>query len=81
MMAPSERPTLMFVSALALDPPFLRVAELIGRRGDIDVHVVAPDEYRVETIYHPSGGLSASTARPAASAVTMHYLPASRSDV
>jgi glycosyltransferase involved in cell wall biosynthesis len=75
------RGTLLFCSALALDPPFLRVAEILGRRYNLDVHVVAPNEYLVPPVYHPSGVLSADTAAPHGSALQVHYLHAHRDDV
>jgi len=72
---------LLFVSALALDPPFLRVAEILGRRYDLDVHVVAPDRYAIPPVYHTSGVFSAGTAAPPRSMLHVHYLHANRDDV
>ncbi len=68
----------LFISAYALFPPLLRVAEIITREHSLEGHVIAPDETAVSTIYHPTGKLTARDIQSTYSPLQFHFVPAAR---
>ena len=68
----------LFISAYALSPPLLRVAELIIQKHRLEGHVIAPEEMAVSRIYHPAGKLSAWDVDLTSSPLQFHFVPAIR---
>jgi glycosyltransferase involved in cell wall biosynthesis len=67
----------LFISAYALYPPLLRVAEIIAESHGLEGHVIAPEEVDISTSYHPSGKISARDFNEASSLLSFHFPPAS----
>jgi glycosyltransferase involved in cell wall biosynthesis len=66
----------LFISAYALYPPLLRVAEIITDSHGLAGHVIAPEEIDIAPTYHPSGKISARHFNEASSSLSFHFLPA-----
>jgi len=75
------RKKFVFVSAMALYPPLLRVAEMVVRKHGLEGHVIAPEEYRLRAVYHPLGRLSQDDFLPASTSLAVHFLPSRQNDV
>jgi glycosyltransferase involved in cell wall biosynthesis len=73
--------TLLFCSALALQRPFLRVAEILAREHGLQGHVIAPEEFAVPRVQEPSGTLSRRAFDASSTDLTVHFLAAGRGDV
>jgi len=74
------RKTFLFISAYALYPPLLRVAEIIVQDHGLAGHVIAPEEMAVSTIYHPTGKFSGTELDLTSSPLTFHFLSAPQQD-
>ncbi len=66
----------LFISAYALLPPLLRVAEIIAGEYSLDGHVIAPPEMAVSRIYHPTGKLTARGVNQTSAPLQFHFVPA-----
>ncbi|MCK4374508.1 MAG: glycosyltransferase, partial [Candidatus Brocadiae bacterium] len=73
--------TFLFCSPLALQKPFLRVAEIVTREHGLSGHVLAPEEFRVTTVQHPSGRLSRDDFDASSTPLTVHSLPTRKGDL
>jgi glycosyltransferase involved in cell wall biosynthesis len=64
----------LFISAYALYPPLLRVAELLTRNNGLEGYVIAPEKMAISTIYSVSGSLSCLGVKVKNSSLTFHFL-------
>jgi glycosyltransferase involved in cell wall biosynthesis len=67
---------LLFISAYALYPPLLRVAEIVSQTYGLKGHVIAPEEVDIATVYNPAGKISARDFSHTSSPLSFSFLPA-----
>lgn len=79
--AKSRRRKFLFCSPLAIEPTFLRVAEIVAREHDLEGHVLAPEEFSGRIVHHPSGKLSRGDFDPSSTPLRVHFLPARKGNL
>ncbi|MHC4481203.1 MAG: glycosyltransferase family protein, partial [Planctomycetota bacterium] len=72
---------MLFCSPLALQRPFMRVAEILARRHDLEGHFLAPEQFSVSTVQHPAGRLAREDFAASTTPLRAHFLPARRGDL
>jgi glycosyltransferase involved in cell wall biosynthesis len=68
----------LFISAYALYPPLLRVAQIVSQTYGLEGQVIAPEEVAIATVYHPAGKISARDFSQTSSPLSFSFLPAVR---
>lgn len=73
--------TFIFCSNRALYPPYLRVAEIISRKYELDGHIVAPEKYTDSPVWESSGRFEKTAFKRSSTSLKVHFLPARNGDV
>lgn len=73
--------TFIFCSNRALYPPYLRVAEIIAQKYDLNGHVIAPEEYTDSPGWESSGRFTKSDFDTNSTFLKVHFLPVRNGNV